>query len=290
MTGLSGRETERAVSAVLAVAGRNGLPTREPRILRDLTNVLVHLAPAPVVARVPLTLALLRPPEWFTLEVRLARSLAGAGAPVAPPSGEVDPGPHPYRGLVVGFWEWIDHDPARFDPVAAGGSLRALHEALAACDTPLPHYDRLEEIDRLLSLLEAGEYASPHDLAGLRQTHRLLADRGAPGESRPVHGDAHFRNVLWSPDGPLWSDLENVCAGPIEYDLACLTWRRLPETDAALAAYGSYDAALVRRLEPYVALFLAAWTIAVVARAPSEEGRAESRRRIARAAAYAREM
>lgn len=55
------RTTERALQAALTVAKQHGLPTRNARILRDLTNVLVHLAPAPVVARVPLTLARLRP-------------------------------------------------------------------------------------------------------------------------------------------------------------------------------------------------------------------------------------
>jgi hypothetical protein len=94
--------------------------------------------------------------------------------------------------------------------------------------------------------------------------------------------------VLWSPDGPLWTDLENACRGPVEYDLACLLWRGAPGTEDAVAAYGRYDAELASRLEPYLAVFLAAWTIVVVERDPRPGARAELRRRIERATAGVR--
>jgi len=54
---------EEPLPAALAAAGDLGLPVGEPRVLRDLTNVLVHLDRAPGVARVPVTLARLRPPS-----------------------------------------------------------------------------------------------------------------------------------------------------------------------------------------------------------------------------------
>src|SRR5688500_16639544 len=114
--------TEAAVRAAVGAARRFGLPTAAPHVLRDLTNVLVHLAPAPVVARVPLTLARLRGPEWFAQELRLAAFLAEAGAPVAPPADAVEPGPHEQDGLLVGFWLHVEHDPDRADR-AAGRSL-----------------------------------------------------------------------------------------------------------------------------------------------------------------------
>lgn len=73
--------------------------------------------------------------------------------------------------------------------------------------------------------------------------------------------------------------------GPVEYDLACRLWRDAPMTDEAIAAYGSHDPELVARVEPFLALFLAAWTIVVVERAPSVAARRELRRRIERATA-----
>ncbi|MEJ7568987.1 MAG: hypothetical protein WKF41_12060 [Gaiellaceae bacterium] len=63
-----------AVEAAVAVARGLGLKVEEPRVLRDLTNVLVHLVPTPVVARVPVTFARLRCRSWaehrHTLGVR----------------------------------------------------------------------------------------------------------------------------------------------------------------------------------------------------------------------------
>lgn len=215
------------VIAALNAGRRHGLPVDRPVVLRDLTNVLVHLAPAPVVVRVPVTLARLRPPEWFAEEMRLAQFLAAEGAPVAPPSDEVDPGPHDQDGFAITFWRWIDHDPARADPVAAGRSLRELHSVLERYPGELPACDRLDEVRSLLAKLGLDELLE-------------LAERLEPLDGRPLHGDAHLSNVLWSPAGPLWSDLENACRGPVEYDLACLRYRGLPQAEAAIAAYGDH--------------------------------------------------
>jgi aminoglycoside phosphotransferase (APT) family kinase protein len=276
--------TERALAAALAAARRVGLPTGDPRVLRDLTNVLVHLAPAPVVARVSVTLARLRAPEWFARELRLAAFLADAGAPVAAPAEGVDAGPHLEDGLCVGFWAFVEHDPERAEPAAAGRALAELHAALARFPEPLPRCERLDEIDLLLASLRPSETASADDLAALRATHDALRDRILPGD-RPLHGDAHLGNVLWSADGPLWSDLENACSGPAEWDLACMAWRGAPGTREAIAAYGAHDPARVEAVYPFLALLLAAWTIAIVERAPTEGGLAEARRRIERATA-----
>jgi Ser/Thr protein kinase RdoA (MazF antagonist) len=281
--------TERAVRAALAVGRAQGLDAREPRVLRDLTNVLVHLAPVPVVARIPITLARLRPPAWFAQEVELASFLARAGAPVAPPAAAVDPGPHHHDGFVVSLWAYVDHDPDRFDPAAVGTALRDLHDALAGYREPLPGCERLHEIGTLLEQLRPSDLVSADDLAGLRRLHGRLASSPLPA-GRPLHGDSHFNNVLWGPDGPLWSDLENACSGPVEYDLACLAWRDFPGTADALAAYGTFDEPLLDGTVPFLALFLAAWTVVVVSRVPTEGGVGEARRRIARALAHLEEL
>lgn len=249
--------------------------------MRDLTNVIVHLAPAPVVARVQLTIAGMRGRDWGRAEMDAALFLAGAGAPIAPPAADVDPGPHEHDGLLVTFWRWIDHDPARADTRAAGRALRDLHAAFAGYDGELPTCDRLDEVRELL----AASPPSP-ELDELR----ALADRLPPLDGRPIHGDAHLRNVLWSPAGPLWSDLENVCRGPREYDLACIRFRPLPENDEALAAYGAYDEATLERALMYVTLFLAVVTPLVANRAGTDDAHAEAARRIERALRYAREM
>jgi Ser/Thr protein kinase RdoA (MazF antagonist) len=254
-------------------------------VLRDKTNVLVHLAPAPVVARVPLTFTVAREAEWFAQEVELGRWLAARGAPVAPPAE--DPGPYEHEGQVVTLWAYVDHDPARADPAAAGRTLRELHDALAEYPVALPACDRLAEVEDLLWRLSPSPLASAEELTALRATAIRLDPLPA---GRAIHGDAHLKNVLWSPAGPLWSDLENACSGPVEYDLASLMWRAMPGSEEALAAYGAHDPGLVEAAQPALTLFLAAWTMVVVARAPSADLIAEACRRVERALAYALEM
>ncbi|PWU16882.1 MAG: hypothetical protein C5B48_16705 [Candidatus Rokuibacteriota bacterium] len=273
-----------ALSAALAAAARHGLPCDDARVLRDVTNLLVHLRPAPVVARVPITLARLRSRDWFLQEVELASFLSEGGAPVAPPAGGLDPGPHEQDGFLVSFWAYVDDDPRRFESAAAGRSLRALHEALTGYPGSLPSCDRLAEVRQLLSELEPSDLLPASDLAALRH---LAAGMTSVSGGRPLHGDSHLRNILWSPQGPLWTDLENACTGPVEYDLACLSWRGAPGTDRALAAYGDFDGGTLDRMAPHLALFLAAWTVILVERVPSAGGRAEARRRVRRALEHA---
>lgn len=46
----------------------------------------------------------------------------------------------------------------------------------------------------------------------------------------PVHGDTHLGNVFITSDGVRWSDLDDVCIGPREWDIGWLP-------DIALAAF-----------------------------------------------------
>src|SRR5438552_1582332 len=85
--------------------------------------------PSGVLTRVQLTLSRLRGLSWAELEIAAARHLAAAGAPVVPPANGINPGPHVVDGLFITFWTWVDHDPAREDPGAAGRTLRELHDA-----------------------------------------------------------------------------------------------------------------------------------------------------------------
>src|SRR5712691_1898503 len=153
-----------AVDAALTVARAHGLPTDRARVVRDLTNVIVHLEPAPVVARVPVTLARLRGADWFAREIELARFLTDAGAPIVPPAPDVDPGPHEHDGFHVTLWRYDDHDPEGLDAHAAGESLRELHEALAPFPGGLPSCDRLGEVRRLLAELEPTNDVTPAEL------------------------------------------------------------------------------------------------------------------------------
>lgn len=71
-----------AAAVALGVAHR--IRSDEPRILKDGSNLLVHIQPAPVVIRVATFTALVRgdPLRFLEREVRLSSALVAAGAAV----------------------------------------------------------------------------------------------------------------------------------------------------------------------------------------------------------------
>ncbi len=121
---MSGR-SEPAVAAAVAVARDAGLRGLQPVVLRDAWHVLVHLQPYPVVARISKNLPFPdgMDPEGVVRELSVAKHAAAAGAPVIPPTDELDPGPHRRDGHVVAFWRFVESS-GEIDPRAAGRGLR----------------------------------------------------------------------------------------------------------------------------------------------------------------------
>jgi hypothetical protein len=240
--------SRRAVRAAVVVAAEHGLPIRDATVLKDGSNLTVELLPARVVARVATNTGLVRDAEEFlTRELDVAGFLTATGAPVVSPSGKIDPGPHERDGLVLTFWERAPVVPEPADPAAAAAALRRCHEALPAYGGELRELGMLTEARELLERLADEEVFRPPDAAFLAVAGELFAERiGALGLAlRPIHGDAHLRNVLNTEDGPLWADWEDAFLGPLEWDLACLIARgRVLGTgrdrgSEALAAYGT---------------------------------------------------
>ena len=233
----------------LGVARKLGIRCDRAVVLAEGMNAVVHLRPSPLVARVTRVAHLVRPVEALAGVVAMARALRGL---VVPPSDQVDPGPHVEGGRYVTFWAHVEGVPAT--PAEAGSSLRALHQAARRYDLSLRGFDPRPEALRITNLV-GGEAGAVLRAAAERMNRPGLTEQ-------PVHGDAHLGNVL---AGGLWLDLDEACAGPPEWDLACLRhcfflFGELErETREALAAYGSYDEAAVAALDPLVVLFTAAW-------------------------------
>lgn len=244
--------TRAALAAAVAVARAQGLPAADPEVLSSRGNVLVHLRPAPVVARVATLTAWTRaePFDWLAREVAVAGFAAANGGPAVPPTPLADPGPHWSNGLAVSLWSFVPPSPRRPAPAEFGVALARLHVAAAAFPGDLPVLAPLRaQISDALAALERDRVLEPALLATLRGRHaEILAELdglgGQEGPERPgtaqlvLHGDAHPGNLLWTPDGWLWADLEETCRGPRAFDLAVLV-RGQDTADAAdaLAAY-----------------------------------------------------
>ena len=116
-----------------------------------------------------------------------------------------------------------------------------LHIAAAGFPGELPVLAPLRaQISDALAALERQRVLEPGVLTALRDRHaEILAGLdGIGGPKLVLHGDAHPGNLLWSPAGWLWTDLEETCRGPRAFDLAVLV-RGQDAADAAtaLAAY-----------------------------------------------------
>ena len=212
--------------AALAAARGAGLAVERAAVVKVASNVLVRLEPGPVAARLT---GATEPFRDSTANLRrealLAAALAGAGAPVLAPIG----GPYEAGGRAVTLWPWLE---------LRGGGVAGLD----------PGDLRLEPLAMLTEARRLAATALPGVLSAVERA--LEAVGAAP--QRIVHGDSHPGNVLWTAQGPLWSDWEDAHLGPLEWDLGCLVaGARMRGNDfgwaeAALAAHGGpYDAQLL---------------------------------------------
>jgi hypothetical protein len=228
----------RVVAAAQAVARAHGVACDDAERIAGGSNVLVHLKPAPVVARVMTGTAVLHEDiePWLAREVAVGEFLAGTGL-IVPPTDLLPPGPHEHDGLWMTLWTYVPHDAqaAPPDPRELGRSLKALHTALADYRGDLPPLSgirdwlgRLTDSDALRSKLDA-----------LTPT---VFESSLPVQA--LHGDASIGNLLHTDSGLLWNDLEDVCAGPVAWDVAGLVTSARSRgqneqyVEALLSAYG----------------------------------------------------
>jgi hypothetical protein len=247
--------SRRAVAAAIAVADELGLRCDDPEVLADGSNGLVHLKPAPIVARVATTTGLVRKPvqEWLALDLDLAGHLAARNFPVVPPSPELPPGPHLHDGLALTFWEFAEHEASYVATVAeVGPFLHELHGALRTYPGKLRNLSPFSEIPRWLEEVERWDAVSDDDLALLRRGYfKIAAEIDALGlPKQPLHGDAHKKNILKTSHGLVWTDFEDACRGSIAWDVACFVRTSGEDRETALKSYGG-DLNL-EQLQPFI--------------------------------------
>jgi Ser/Thr protein kinase RdoA (MazF antagonist) len=270
--------------AVLDLAAWYGVDRVEPVVLADGSNLLVHLAPAPVVARVATLTGEVRPDVAAThaKDVALAGYLAERGAPVIAPSRELPPGPHDWHGRVVSFWTYVEHDRDHvWRPDEVGPLLADLHAELRDFPGALPRMPPLEITD-LLAFLGDDPLLSDDDRAALVADAVRVETTLDLTDSVPLHGDAHPGNLLHTATGPVWTDFEDSWRGPVGWDLACL--RRTGRLDGAAAVASYPDAPDDAALAPFLAarrLQGVVWSLVFLRRFPSRERLAHARARLA---------
>jgi hypothetical protein len=188
---------EAAVRGAVTVAARHGITAKDPAVLADGANIVVHLRPAPVVAKVAAsTLAVRRnDQEWLQRELDVSAFLAARGAPVVPPSPELPATTHRDHdhGHLMSFWLYLPPaDPTgtlRPDEETIGSMLRDLHAALRRYPETLPTLAPLQDIPAFLARPQSR--VSRESKAALAAAYdRLTAEldgprrRGSPARPR----------------------------------------------------------------------------------------------------------
>jgi thiamine kinase-like enzyme len=218
-------EACRGLRAALDVASDFGVAVADPVVLSTVGALVVHLRPAPVVARVP-TITRMRPGDhgWVDRQIAVVCHLARQGAPVVEPTHELPPGPHRCNGMSVSFWEYVENTRETLDSRRAGDALRQCHEALANFDVGLEPMEILAEAQSVLRQLIVTGSLSQEDgnTLGRVASEATAAIDALSLPMQVVHGDAHLGNVINTPRGPLWNDWDDTSLAPVAWDLGCL--------------------------------------------------------------------
>lgn len=223
----------------------HGLPCGDAEVVYAGSNVLVHLLPSPVVARVMTGTVVLHddPRLWLSREVAVTEFLAPTRLAV-PPSSMMPPGPFRADGMWMTFASWVELDgkTGPDDPELLGLALRELHRELAEFTGELgTMLDLQADIERLCRQLPPGPRADAFGerLAALTEP---VFETDLPTQA--LHGDASLSNLLRTPLGSVWNDFEDVLRGPVHWDIAGFVMA-LENADAdpafiraALDAYG----------------------------------------------------
>jgi Phosphotransferase enzyme family len=237
--------------AAVTVARRYGLVVEQPVVLSDSNNVVVWLAPSSVVAKVGTGHH-----GRLDHELAVAKHLTAVRAPIVAPADEVPREVHVCDGFEVTFWEYHPRQEQEVDPRRLAHALFELHEGLASYGGDVHSYRaELEAVHELLA--EGSRVTALKDSDRTLLVGRLDALLAVLGQrqldDRVLHGSPHDLNVIVVAGAPRFVDLETVCVGPLEWDLAHAG------TEVANAYPSSWDPETLQLCNGLVSVKTAAW-------------------------------
>jgi hypothetical protein len=206
-----------ATGETIATLRSAGLVIETWTILSESNRLVLELKPCQLIAKaVPTDVY-----DRLALEVAVSQHVIGRSNLSSRPATRSGP----FRGATVAVSVWepfaelgTPSEPAICDAYA---ELRA---CLDSYTQTLPDFRDAIRAARLLAE-RMGLPAVPEADASLVRTSfdRALSCLGSfHWTPRVLHGDPHSGNIVLTPNGPLWFDLESVCTGPVEWDLSAL--------------------------------------------------------------------
>lgn len=226
------------MAAAVRAAAQHGYVADDPVLVQETNNTVVWLRPHEIIAKVG---TWSHSEEALRREHAVATILAASDAPIAPPVRDAEPVRDEHTGFLVTLWQRLENDAAREpSPVDVAEALRRLHEGLSRCRDQLPSFR--EGVRRARATLDDDRLMvalARDDRSTLRRAYDRVSTEldTRPLVAQALHGEPHMDNVLVTANGVRWVDLEAVCIGPLEWDVAFLpegTARLFPEVDAVL--------------------------------------------------------
>jgi hypothetical protein len=234
----------------MEVASELDLAVADARVLHNSNKLALRLLPCDVFARVAFAGL-----EEFQAEVEIARRLAELEGPVATLEPRVEPRVYERQGFAVTLWTYYEHARQELSPADYTKALERLHAGMAKVDVTVPHFsDRVAEAQQLVASPDRTPELEDSDRkllsSTLRSQRRAISERSSAEQL--LHGEPHAGNLLNTKSGPLFTDLETCCRGPVEFDLA-----HVPEEVSE--CYSGADQELLRACGLLVLAMVAAW-------------------------------
>jgi Ser/Thr protein kinase RdoA (MazF antagonist) len=209
----------RAIAATEAEARSLGLLVDATQVAHNSNKLSLRLHPCAVFARVAHV-----GQHVAAFELDVAQQLLANGAPVAVPDERVAPQVHVRDGFAITWWTLYDAAPSQdLQASSYADALKHLHTGMSHVEVAAPHFlDRVGEAEHLVANHELTPRLSAIDrtlLSDIYDRARRTIDRVGAAEQL-LHGEPHPGNVLNTPAGPVFVDLETCCFGPVEFDVA----------------------------------------------------------------------
>jgi hypothetical protein len=208
------------VAAGMACAAALHLRVDDAVVVHNSNRLAVRLLPCEVLARV----APVDAQAGAEFEVLLARRLTETDIPVAELEPRVESRVYLRDGFAVTLWTYYRAvPPGDFAPAEYAQALQRLHAGMRLVTAKVPHFtERVAEAQWLVGRAEmTPELLGPdRDLLSdtLQRFTEAVVDRSA-GEQL-LHGEPHPGNLVRTEKGLLFVDLETLCRGPVEFDVA----------------------------------------------------------------------
>lgn len=214
------------IREVLALAcAEVGLDDTGARIVRCVNNAVYQLHRHPIIVRITLTPGLRR---RALAALEAARLLDRHRVPTVQPAQGVRQVVY-VEDHVVTFWLRAA-DTGRTPTVPElAGLLRRLHHVPSA-GTALPRWDPVTDLRiRIHDARTRGWPCADLDLLARRcdAIEKALSTVRYQLPESVIHGDAQVGNLIATPGGAIWCDLDTACVGPQEWDLVPVAVRQL---------------------------------------------------------------